>query len=257
MGINFHDEKNQHSYVTRKADDTWLSAVKTIIQGRKINKAVDIGTGGGIYAKALANIGIPFITGIDFSKAMLNGAKQNCSLYKQINLKLGDAYCSGLPDDDADLVLERALIHHLDDLTSCFSEAYRILRPEGTLLVQDRTPEDCLLKGNSHHIRGYLFSLFPHLAEMETKRRYASPVVKAELKRVGFTSTEEIKIWEVRETYPNKDQLIRDIKSRNGRSILHELSDQQVSFFADHVYQSIQDGPIMEKDRWTIWIARK
>ncbi len=255
--MNFHDEKNKHSYVTRQADDTWLRVVKTLIQDRAITKAVDIGTGGGIYAKALADIDIPSITGIDFSRAMVNAARQNCSSYKQIKFQLGNAYCTGLPDGYTDFVLERALIHHLDDLTSCFSEAHRILKQDGMLLVQDRTPEDCLLKGDCHHIRGYLFTLFPHLAEIETKRRYASPIVKTELKKAGFRSIKEMKLWEIRETYTNKKLLLNDIKSRNGRSILHDLSDQQVLLFADHVNQSIQDGPIIEKDPWTIWLATK
>ncbi|WP_269412297.1 class I SAM-dependent methyltransferase [Lentibacillus daqui] len=258
MGIDFHNEKNKHSYVTRKVDDTWLSAITALIQGRAINKAVDIGTGGGIYAKALADLGIPSITGIDFSEVMLDGAEQYCRLYEQIEFKLGNAYSTGLSSAYADLVLERALIHHLDNLAACFSEVYRILQPEGMLLVQDRTPEDCLIQGDHHHIRGYLFSLFPHLGEIETKRRYASHTVKAALGNAGFHAIKEIKLWEVRKTYTNKEELLNDIKSRNGRSILHELSDQQVSQFADHVNQLIQeDGLIVEKDRWTIWAAEK
>ncbi|THG88395.1 hypothetical protein AJ85_04845 [Alkalihalobacillus alcalophilus ATCC 27647 = CGMCC 1.3604] len=43
-----------------------------------------------------------------------------------------------------DLLLERVLIHHLDDLNAYFSESYRILQSNGHYLIQERTLENCL-----------------------------------------------------------------------------------------------------------------
>src|SRR5690625_4492963 len=70
------------------------------------------------------------------------------------------------------LVLERALIHHINDIQACFNEAYRVLQENGIYIIQDRTPDDCLLAGNDYHIRGYIFERCPRLAEKEKNRRY-------------------------------------------------------------------------------------
>ena len=93
-------------------------------------------------------------------------------------------------------MLERALIHHIGDLHACFKEAYRVLEKNGVFIVQDRTPEDCLIEGDNSHIRGYFFELFPRLIEKETNRRHASSLVIEKLMEVGFKEVEEVKLWE-------------------------------------------------------------
>src|SRR5262249_9808097 len=81
------------------------------------------------------------------------------------------AVATGLPMASADIVFERALIHHLGDLKACFAEARRVLVPRGTLIVQDRTPADVDLPGSPEHLRGYFFERFPRLGDVERTRR--------------------------------------------------------------------------------------
>ena len=137
-------------------------------------------------------------------------------------------------------------------------EAYRILKEDGYYVVQDRTPDDCLVEGSSTHIRGYLFELFPELIDSEVSRRYTSPFVREALKRVGFRKVEEVKIWETRQVYETKQPLLQDLSERTGRSILHELDDDELKAFIDHVDKKLSDHTkITEQDRWTIWRAVK
>lgn len=258
MTIDFHDESNRLSYTTREAANSWTDSIGKMLAEKDIHRAVDIGCGGGIYAKALYELGIPNVTGIDFSEVMIEAAKTNCADYSPIDFKVGDAYDTGLIGHTYDLVLERALIHHLKDLSACFSEAFRVLRRDGTVLIQDRTPTDCLLEGSSSHIGGYFFNLFPHLKEMEWKRRYTSGKVIQELRAAGFMEVEEIKLWEVRQRYTSKKDFLIDLKMRTGRSILHELSDQELILLIGFIDNQLPvTDEIIEKDQWTIWIAHK
>jgi len=56
LPINFHDEHNRHTYAMRSADDTWKSLILNTIDVS--NKQIaDIGCGGGIYTKALLEMG--------------------------------------------------------------------------------------------------------------------------------------------------------------------------------------------------------
>lgn len=258
MGIDFYSKNSGSTYTTRNADVTWFHAIKNLVPIDTISKALDIGCGGGIYCKALSDMGVPFVTGVDFSEAMITGAKENCKDYKNIEFKYGTAFDSGLGSNSFNLLLERALIHHIEDLHACFNEAYRLLQNDGYYIVQDRTPEDCLLAGNESHFRGYFFELFPRLAEKETKRRHNSQSVSETLKEVGFRNIEEVKLWETRKVYDTKGQLLKDLRERTGRSILHELDDEELNFLIDHIDASIaSDVNIVERDRWTIWRAVK
>ncbi len=144
MGIDFHDKQNQTTYSTRNADQTWREELKQLVAVENISNAADIGCGGGIYSKALSDMGAESVTGIDFSEAMLKSARDNCREYKNIIFKHGNALETGLDINYYDLLLERALIHHIKDLKACFSEGYRVLRNGGIYIIQDRTPEDCI-----------------------------------------------------------------------------------------------------------------
>ncbi|WP_085505784.1 hypothetical protein [Thalassobacillus devorans] len=68
----------------------------------------------------------------------------------------------------------------------------------------------------------------------------------------------EVKLWETRKVYHTKDQLLKDLSERTGRSILHELDDNELRIFINHVDKSLSSNKsIIEEDRWTIWRAVK
>lgn len=258
MGIDFHNKDNQTTYTTRQADHSWMEAMKELVPIKNTSKAADIGCGGGIYSKALADMGVASVIGVDFSQAMLVGAKENCKDYHPITFKQGNALATGLDNASFQLVLERALIHHIQDLKACFQEAYRILEDKGVYIIQDRTPEDCLLKGDDYHIRGYFFERFPKLKEQEITRRHSSELVIETLKAIGFSEIKEVKLWETRSVYEQKEQLLKDLRERTGRSILHELDEEELNELVNYIDKSIlTEGSIVEKDRWTIWKAVK
>lgn len=258
VGIDFHNEKNRNTYSTRKVDNSWVNAIKGLVQFNNISKALDIGCGGGIYSKALSDMGAISVTGVDFSEEILKGARENCKEYQNIVFNQGDALHTGLESNDYNLLLERALIHHIYDLQKCIEESYRLLKHNGIYIIQDRTPEDCLLKGNESNIRGYFFELYPQLIEKETKRRYNSQFVLNTLKQVGFRSLQEVKLWETRKVYKNKEQLLKDLSERTGRSILHELDDKELNLLINYIDDSIStENNLIERDRWTIWKAVK
>jgi len=259
MAIDFHDEKNKMTYASRKANASWSEDLENLLPpGKHFVRAADLGCGGGIYSKALIDAGVESVVGVDFSKAMLHGAKTNCEEYETISFQLGSAFETALEDESFDLVLARALIHHLDDLHLFFTEAHRILEKDGYFIVQDRTPEDVLLPGSEEHIRGYFFEKFVKLKTAETERRYRGPVVCKALEETGFTLVKEVPFWEVRATYPSKNVLKEELRHRIGRSILYELDDSELDELIAYIDSNVtQERNIVEKDRWTVWIAQK
>ncbi|MFC9712414.1 class I SAM-dependent methyltransferase [Paenibacillus sp. NPDC056933] len=258
MPIDFHDEQNRFTYTTRSANDSWISMIQENVDvfGKYV---ADIGCGGGIYTQALAQMGAVQVTGVDFSEEMLKGASANCKSIPHITFLSGNAYDTQLPDHKFDLVLERALIHHLNDLGACFREAHRILKPGGTLIIQDRTPQDCTLPGSEHHLRGFFFEKFPQLIELEVNRRYDANQVQQTMEASGFKLEQTVSLWETRRVYEDMESLKEDLLSRTGRSLLHELSDEDLQELVEYVERKLEpvQNPIVEKDLWTVWFGIK
>ena len=259
MPIDFHAHHNRLSYATRQADLTWRENIQHSIIDIRGKTVVDIGCGGGIYTLALAEMGAVHVTGIDFSQAEIEAARERYSSISNITFIVGDAFHTGLESAQYDIVLERALIHHLrqEDLVRCFVEAHRILKPGGTLILQNRTPEDCVLPGSETHVRYYIVSYFPKLLEKDVARRHSSEVVIDALQQAGFGQVEEQKVWETRQTYQDVDELAQNILQRTGRSILHDLTDAELQELVDAMRERLKNhkGEIVEQDRWTVWSA--
>ncbi|MFY0543237.1 class I SAM-dependent methyltransferase [Brevibacillus sp. H7] len=253
MTIHFHEEKNRKSYAVRTASRDWLDAFQKWVTpaGKTV---IDLGCGGGIYSKAWAELGVARVIGVDFSEVMLQAAEENCKGYDNIAFWQGDALGTRLPDGCADIVFCRAVIHHLSDLGPFFSEAKRLLVPGGVCIVQDRTLEDVMLPGSPEHLRGYFFSCFPRLLDVEAARRPQLEAVCRHMAGSGLQMVQAHSLWETRREYNDFAQLAEDLAERTGRSILHELSDAELNDLIAEIKREVGDQhPIREKDRWTVW----
>lgn len=173
----------------------------------------------------------------------------------------GDAARTGLPDGSADVVLLRALIHHLPSIPAALAEAHRLLTAGGILLIQDRTMEDVLAAPSPEHFRGWFFEMFPRLIEVEAGRRPNAAEVDRALREAGFSGVSHYSLPEVRRTYSDLSELRSDLLSRTGRSILHELDDRELALLVDRICERITrsvsaEQGIREVDYWTLWRAR-
>ncbi|MDB5807265.1 MAG: Class SAM-dependent methyltransferase [Betaproteobacteria bacterium] len=261
MPIDFHQHQNRYTYATRNADSGWAQAIQAIVapHGALAEKRVaDIGCGGGIYSLAWQALGAGSVRGVDFSAQMVTAAREKSAGVDNVSFSQGDATASGLEGESTDIVFERALIHHLKDYAACFAEARRVLAPGGLFIVQDRTPDDVALPGAPDHMRGYFFERYPRLLQVEAGRR--PPVAKVEqaMRDAGFSQVQSQTLWEIRKTYPDFETLGKDLAARTGRSILHDLNDTELADLIAHIKSQLPaNGPIVEKDRWTLWVGTK
>ena len=95
---------------------------------------VDIGCGGGIYSFGFAALGARSVIGIDKAQRFIEEATRNVSPADTITFRSArDAEDTQLPAASADIVFERAVIHHLTELqmASNAAEAKRLLRDGG------------------------------------------------------------------------------------------------------------------------------
>jgi ubiquinone/menaquinone biosynthesis C-methylase UbiE len=256
MKMDFHAEENKTSYTGRGASDEWRECVSGLVDIRD-KAAADIGCGGGIYSRALMELGAAHVSAVDFSAAMLEGARDYCAGIGGISFQQGTVMATGLEEARYDFVLERAVIHHFDEYEQNFAELFRILKPGGQLIIQDRTMTDVQQPPSVDHIRGYFFQAFPRLLETEAARRPDDEKVQQALVRSGFARVESCALWETRKIHRNKAILADDILKRTGRSLLHALADDELQQLVDYLQDQLPEGNLVEKDRWTLWTAER
>ena len=76
MAIDFHDARNRRTYSDRDADASWRDALTALVDPAGAD-VVDLGCGGGTYIRAWHEFGAATVTGVDFSRPILDAA-QTC-----------------------------------------------------------------------------------------------------------------------------------------------------------------------------------
>ncbi|SFL51321.1 Methyltransferase domain-containing protein [Halogranum rubrum] len=103
------------------------------------DRALDIATGGGHTAGALAAAGVPFVVAGDVSPEMVTVATREYD----VEGALADAERLPVRDDAFDAVTCRIAAHHFPDPESFVSEVARVLEPGGTFAFEDNVaPEE-------------------------------------------------------------------------------------------------------------------
>lgn len=129
IGTGYNATRKADPYLTKKLIEH-LSPVKGGIY-------LDMGCGTGNYTNELEKLGLQLI-GIDPSQKMLAKAKQK---NKNIDWRIGVVENIDLPDRSVDGIIGSLTIHHWTDLQKGFCELYRVLKPNGHIVIFTSTPE--------------------------------------------------------------------------------------------------------------------
>jgi tRNA (cmo5U34)-methyltransferase len=109
---------------------------------------LDIGCGAGNYTlMMLTKLPDLNCTLVDLSKPMLDKAYERVSLHTHNNVTIlqGDIREVGLKENNYDIILAGAVLHHLrddKDWETTFEKLYKLLRPGGCLMISDLITQD-------------------------------------------------------------------------------------------------------------------
>lgn len=254
--MDFNSNSGKGIYADRTVSDWWLKwADATIDPKSKI--IADIGCGGGIYSQGFFQLGASAVIMVDSSEKYVEEARINLSQYNPTIL-LNDCTKLDIDDSTVDIVFERAVIHHLsiDQMLANLKEIKRILKPDGHAYIQDRTYQDVTNRDDRFWIRNTLFECFPRLLTHEKTRRPDSEKFQDLVKQAGLEVHQVEKIPEVRKDYATIDDLCGEIRERKGKSILFELSDEELDEYCQGLKKKAVSRPMVEQDIWTVWNLR-
>jgi len=125
-------------FMTFGRDRVWRRFLVDRIDAGEGMSVLDVATGTGDLIEELRRRGVSDVTGLDFSREMLDRARQRFG--DPVSLVRGDAL--KLPFDSAtfDRVVSGFLIRNVDDVRRALAEQFRVLRPDGMIGCLDTTP---------------------------------------------------------------------------------------------------------------------
>jgi ubiquinone/menaquinone biosynthesis C-methylase UbiE len=101
----------------------------------------DLGCGTGQVADALAPF-VAHVIAVDRSGEMLQAAKRRLRDARNVEVRRGELEALPIADGELDAATLLLVLHHLPDPAAALSEASRVLRPGGRLLIADMLPHD-------------------------------------------------------------------------------------------------------------------
>jgi demethylmenaquinone methyltransferase/2-methoxy-6-polyprenyl-1,4-benzoquinol methylase len=131
-------------------DPRWRDALVDFIDPRSGMRILDVATGTGMVAFALAARGAE-VVGLDQSEAMLGGARTRLgrtpALAGRLSFVLGEAEALPFADGEFDALSFTYLLRYVDDRAATMRELVRVLKPGGRIgMVEFGVPADPVLR---------------------------------------------------------------------------------------------------------------
>lgn len=146
-GRNFFDSVGPEWDALRRVfGDELLRARATAMLVPPGLRVADIGTGTGVLALELAELGLD-VVGIDRSEAMLETARQKWQAVESddlhaIEFRIGDAHDLPLESNSVDAAFAHMVLHSLEEPERAIQEMARIVKPGGRVVLVDFMPHE-------------------------------------------------------------------------------------------------------------------
>ncbi|OGN01237.1 MAG: hypothetical protein A3B91_03175 [Candidatus Yanofskybacteria bacterium RIFCSPHIGHO2_02_FULL_41_29] len=192
--------------------------------------ALEIGSGIGGLAVAMARLGNRHVTGIEPEAPAVKASSLRAQKYKNIKAEFIQGYGEKipLPDRSFDLAYTQSVLEHVTDIQKVISEAYRVLRPGGVIYIE--TP-NYLWPVEQHYKTFFPPLLLKPLARLYLRLRkknpdgintlnYVTPInIRRYLKKAGFINITDNTL----EEYAGKLNDLSRIKHRRYLRVLLKI----------------------------------
>ena len=171
---------------------------------------IDLGSGGGLdcflASKKVGPAGK--VIGVDMTSEMLDKARANCKKgnYSNVEFRLGEIENLPVADATGNVIISNCVINLSPNKQRVFQEAYRILKPQGRLMISDMV----LLKELPEKIKSNVAAYVGCIAGAETKERYLDMVKQAGFQKIQVV--DEYPLPEAMLNEPDVKELIDELK---------------------------------------------
>jgi ArsR family transcriptional regulator len=116
----------------------------------------DLGCGTGQVSEMLAPF-VAQVVAVDESQAMLSAARKRLHDHDNVSVREGDLGALPIDDESMDAALIFLVLHYTADPAEVLSEVYRVLKPDGRVLVVDMMPHE---RSEFRNIMGHVWQGF-------------------------------------------------------------------------------------------------
>jgi 2-polyprenyl-3-methyl-5-hydroxy-6-metoxy-1,4-benzoquinol methylase len=142
-----HNDVIRDSFTTQAkmfAANPWVTdeqRIQRLVAAARLKgdeRVLDIATGPGYIAEAFARAAREVI-GVDLTEAMLSIARERTQQrgVTNVTFRVGDAQSLPFESEEFELVVSRLALHHMQNPLQILREMTRVLRPGGTVLMED------------------------------------------------------------------------------------------------------------------------
>jgi SAM-dependent methyltransferase len=155
---------------------------------------LDLGSGGGFDCFLATNrVGKKGrIIGVDMTPEMVDKARQNArrGKYTNVEFRLGEIENLPVADGTVDVVISNCVINLSPNKKRVFEEAFRVLKPDGRLMVSDIV----LLRKLPEAIKSNIEAYIGCLSGAEMKEKYLKLIEEAGFKEVKIVQEERFPV---------------------------------------------------------------
>lgn len=137
---NQYDDDYKHNYLDywkgrEYENESEAIVLRSILKGKKFKHAIDVGGGFGRISKLLSEYAEK-VSLVEPSKQQLEIAKDFLQKIDNVESVLSGAHKMPFEDGSVDLALVFRVIHHLPDPSEEFAEIARVLKKDGTFIIE-------------------------------------------------------------------------------------------------------------------------
>ena len=173
----YHPERFDAERYTPDNIAYWSPIFVMHLQARPEHVVLDVGCGTGGFTQAIANETGARVIGVERNASLLSHAQQhragpNCEWHR------ASAEALPLGEGSVDRVVASLILHQLERPNDLLTEAARVLKPNGRLVVRTVEPEDAAVRAP--------FRFFPTVAEAHRNRMPDLAAIQRDASVAGF-----------------------------------------------------------------------
>ncbi|MDO5556438.1 MAG: class I SAM-dependent methyltransferase [Clostridia bacterium] len=209
-------------------------------------EVLDFGCGTGNYIKAINTYTSYHVYGVEPCKEMIKYARKK---NPTVTIKQGSHNAIPYPDNFFDYVYMTNVVHHVADISSMYTEIYRVLKPKGILCICTESRKQLLSK--------YWIKYFPSIIIKDLQRFPSISKLKSSARRKKFVFIKTTYIGEKKHCHIT-NFILSQVRERS-MSVLSLISDKEYIIGSKKLFTDYKKRKIYFCDRgYTfLWLQKE